>query len=102
MKKLVLFIMCLVMAACTPAQTQSSASVARPAPPVFGKFDPATTKDIDVSALPVLAEPAAPFLPPSRRNQDWLFVTELKKSYEVVPVALDADEVEVMILVMNG
>jgi len=46
-----------------------------------------------LSALPVLAEPAAPFLPPSRRNQDWLFVTELKKSYEVVPVAPDAEAI---------
>lgn len=46
-----------------------------------------------MSALPVLAEPSSPFMPPAKRTQDWLFVTELKKQYEVVPVPLDAEEI---------
>ncbi|MGD9612620.1 MAG: Gldg family protein [Kiritimatiellia bacterium] len=44
-----------------------------------------------LSTLPVLAEPASPFLP--ARQQDWLFVSELKKSYEVVPVAPEAEAI---------
>lgn len=44
-----------------------------------------------MSALPVLAPPAPPFAPP--RKPDWLFVNELKKQYDVVPVALDAEEI---------
>jgi hypothetical protein len=43
----------LALAACSPAQL-APAGVTRPAPPAFGKFDPTTTKDIDVAALPVL------------------------------------------------
>ena len=45
------------------------------------------------SSLPVFAEPVSPFRPVTDRNQDWLFVSELKKQYEVVPVALDAEEI---------
>ncbi len=46
-----------------------------------------------LSPLPVLAESASPFLPPARGDSDWLFVAELKKSYDVVPVATDAEEI---------
>ena len=46
-----------------------------------------------MSSLPVLAEPASPFMPASRRSADWLFVTELKKSYEVVPVEMEAETI---------
>ena len=46
-----------------------------------------------MSSLPVLAEPASPFLPPSRRAADWLFVAELKKQCDVEPVAMDAEEI---------
>lgn len=44
-----------------------------------------------MSALPVLAPPSSPFMP--ARGQDWLFMTELKKQYEVAPVSLDAAEI---------
>jgi hypothetical protein len=55
-KKLALLMLCAVLAACSPAQPTPAApaGVTRPAPPVFGQFDPATTKDIDVAAQPVL------------------------------------------------
>jgi ABC-type uncharacterized transport system involved in gliding motility auxiliary subunit len=46
-----------------------------------------------MSGLPVLAEPSSPFLPASQRKQDWLFVTELKKQYEIVPVPKDTEEI---------
>lgn len=46
-----------------------------------------------MSALPVLAEAGSPFMPASARKPDWLFVTELKKSYEVVPVPLEAEAI---------
>ena len=56
-----------------------------------------------LSSLPVLAEPASPFAPPSRRSSDWLFVTELKKTYDVVPVAPEAeaipDDVDALMLI---
>jgi ABC-type uncharacterized transport system involved in gliding motility auxiliary subunit len=32
-------------------------------------------------------------MPPSQRQQDWLFLGELKKQYDVLPVPLDADEI---------
>ena len=54
-----------------------------------------------LSTLPVLAEPASPFAP--ARKEDWLFATELKKSYEVVPVAPEAetipDDVDALVVV---
>ena len=54
-----------------------------------------------LSSLPVLAEPASPFAP--ARQSDWLFVNELKKSYEVVPVAPEAeaipDDVDTLVVV---
>lgn len=54
-KVFALLIMCVALTACSPAQTPSTtAGITRPAPPQFGKFDPATTKDIDVSTQPVL------------------------------------------------
>ena len=46
-----------------------------------------------MSSLPVLAEPSSPFMPASRRGSDWLFVTELKKSYDVVPVPMEAEQI---------
>ena len=46
-----------------------------------------------MSSLPVLAEPSSPFMPASRRSQDWLFVAELKKSYDVAPVPMDAERI---------
>ena len=46
-----------------------------------------------MGSLPVLAEPASPFLPPARRAADWLFVAELKKQCAVEPVAMDAEEI---------
>jgi ABC-type uncharacterized transport system involved in gliding motility auxiliary subunit len=46
-----------------------------------------------MSSLPVLAEPSSPFAPVSARKQDWLFVTELKKSYEVVPVPMESEAI---------
>ena len=54
-----------------------------------------------MSSLPVLAEPASPFAP--ARQTDWLFATELKKSYDVVPVAMEAeaipDDVDTLLLI---
>lgn len=44
-----------------------------------------------MSGLPVIAEPASPFMP--ARKPDWLFVSELKKQYEVVSVPLDSEEI---------
>ena len=44
-----------------------------------------------LSTLPVLAEPASPFAP--ARQEDWLFATELKKTYDVVPVAPEAEAI---------
>ena len=46
-----------------------------------------------MSSLPVLAEPSSPFMSSSRRSQDWRFVTELKKSYEVVSVPMAVDQI---------
>ena len=46
-----------------------------------------------MSSLPVLAEPSSPFMPASRRSSDWLFVTELKKAYEVVSVPMEAEQI---------
>jgi hypothetical protein len=57
-----LLMLCAMLAACTPAQTPSSGTN-RPAPPVFGTFDPAITKDIDVASLPVL-----PAITPAMRD----------------------------------
>jgi hypothetical protein len=54
--------MCVALVACSPAQSSPSGAT-RPAPPVFGQFDPATTKDIDVAALPVM-----PALTPAIRD----------------------------------
>lgn len=45
--------MCVALVACSPAQPSPS-GITRPAPPVFGQFDPNSTKDIDVAAQPVL------------------------------------------------
>ncbi len=44
-----------------------------------------------MSSLPVLAPPSSPFMP--ARGQDWLFLSELKKQYEVAPVLPDAEEI---------
>jgi ABC-type uncharacterized transport system involved in gliding motility auxiliary subunit len=46
-----------------------------------------------MSSLPVLAPPLSPFLPPARRGQDWLFVSELKTQFEVEPVAPEVAEI---------
>jgi ABC-type uncharacterized transport system involved in gliding motility auxiliary subunit len=46
-----------------------------------------------MSALPVLAEEASPFTPAAGRHQDWLFVTELKKQYDVVSVPMETEEI---------
>ena len=46
-----------------------------------------------MSGLPVLGAPASPFMPPTKREQDWLFVSELKKQYDVLPVELDAETI---------
>lgn len=46
-----------------------------------------------LSTLPVLAEPASPFVPASARKADWLFVTELKKTYDVEAVPPDSEEI---------
>ena len=46
-----------------------------------------------MSSLPVLGAEAAPFQPPAQHDQEWLFVTELKKQYDVVPVPLEAEEI---------
>ena len=43
----------MLLSACTAA---NGATIRRPAPPVLGKFDPASVNDIDVLALPVLPE----------------------------------------------
>lgn len=61
-KQLALLIACVALVACSPAQN-APAGVTRPAPPAFGTFDPATTKDIDVAAQPVL-----PVITPAIRN----------------------------------
>ncbi|WP_169238732.1 GDSL-type esterase/lipase family protein [Candidatus Roseilinea sp. NK_OTU-006] len=45
-----------LLVACGPAQDARPDPLRRPAPPVFGRFDPASTRDIDVDALPVLPE----------------------------------------------
>ncbi len=47
---------CALLMACAPVQDAGQNSPRRPAPPVFGRFDPAITRDIDVDALPVLPE----------------------------------------------
>lgn len=44
-----------LLTACGAASPQPPA-LQRPAPPVFGQFDPASTQGIDVAALPVLPE----------------------------------------------
>lgn len=44
-----------LLVACAPVQNAGQ-NPSRPAPPVFGRFDPNTTRDIDVDALPVLPE----------------------------------------------
>ena len=44
-----------LLVACSPTQ-DAPPHPSRPAPPVFGQFNPATTQDIDVDALPVLPE----------------------------------------------
>ncbi|BCX03902.1 MAG: hypothetical protein KatS3mg053_1840 [Candidatus Roseilinea sp.] len=44
-----------LLVACAPAQ-DAGPNLQRPAPPVFGRFDPNTTRDIDVDAVPVLPE----------------------------------------------
>ena len=41
----------------------------------------------------MLAEPSSPFMPESQRSEDWLFATELKKQYDVVPVPMEAEEI---------
>ncbi len=46
-----------------------------------------------MSSLPVLAAESSPFAPAARGSQDWLFVSELKKQYDVVPVSLEAEEI---------
>lgn len=46
-----------LLCACT---TANDAAFRRPAPPVLGKFDPASVSDIDVLALPVLPEITEP------------------------------------------
>ena len=46
-----------------------------------------------MSGLPVVAPPASPFMPVAPGMQDWLFVSELKKQYEIVSVPLDATEI---------
>ena len=46
-----------------------------------------------MSSLPVLAEESSPFAPAARGSQDWLFVSELKKQYDVVPVSMEAEEI---------
>ncbi len=46
-----------------------------------------------MSSLPVLAESSSSFMPSARRSSDWLFVTELKKAYEVVSVPMEAEEI---------
>lgn len=48
-------ITCALLIGCAPVQPAASPP-SRPAPPVFGQFDPSTTRDIDVDALPVLPE----------------------------------------------
>ena len=46
-----------------------------------------------MSSLPVLAEPSSPYMPPAAQKPDWLFVTELKKQYDVVSVPLESEEI---------
>jgi len=46
-----------------------------------------------MSSLPVLAEPSSPYRPAPARNQDWLFVTELKKSYDVEAVPMESERI---------
>lgn len=44
-----------------------------------------------MSSLPLLGAPPSPFMP--ARNADWLVVGELKKQYEIVPVAPEVEEI---------
>jgi ABC-type uncharacterized transport system involved in gliding motility auxiliary subunit len=46
-----------------------------------------------LSSLPVLAEPASPFAPAAARKSDWLFVTELKKAYDLMPIPMESEQI---------
>ncbi len=62
MHKLFALMACVLLAACAQAPSllpQPNLTLVRPAPPVFGKFDVATTQTIDVAALPLAPDISA-------------------------------------------
>ncbi|NCC52848.1 MAG: ABC transporter [Spartobacteria bacterium] len=46
-----------------------------------------------MSALPVMAPPASPYGPAPGQPQDWFFVSELKKQYEVQRIPMEAEQI---------